>query len=276
MEIGAYAMRHGSTENNSTGKYRGHLPLSLTPAGIQEAVEGGRFLSRLPVKPSWIISSDLPSAKQTAAICGRILGLKLMRPLRDLRGMDIGKFAGKSKEDVQAALEECFQHPEEKCGGGDKPREFDDRCARVFQALFDAASKSGKIPLIVCHGSNCVFLAKRAGELPEGSNYQEPPVDPGGLLKINETEAVPIFKVAEDSRPIPIYPADHQAGMRVPKGGSSCASCEYLGPDYTSCTSRYFIAWNGSNILPTPADEFCSDWWEPKDNLAGGVSRRAS
>lgn len=61
------------------------------------------------------------------------------------------------------------------------------------------------------------------------------------------------------------YPPDHKAGMVVPKGGSSCSSCEYLGKDGKSCTNSYFIKWNGSSILPAPADEYCSDYYESKD-----------
>lgn len=70
----------------------------------------------------------------------------------------------------------------------------------------------------------------------------------------------------------PQYPPDHQPAMRVPKGGSSCSSCQYLGEDSKSCTSQYFIQWNGSDQLPAPPDEFCSDWYEPgqEANDAGG------
>jgi hypothetical protein len=51
--------------------------------------------------------------------------------------------------------------------------------------------------------------------------------------------------------------------MRVPKGGSSCASCEYLGKSGDTCTNKYFIAFRGTGKLPAPADSFCSDWYEP-------------
>ena len=58
------------------------------------------------------------------------------------------------------------------------------------------------------------------------------------------------------------YPADHKPGMKVPKGGSSCAKCEYLANG--ACTNKYFIKWNGSGKLPAPPDEYCSDWFEVK------------
>ena len=60
------------------------------------------------------------------------------------------------------------------------------------------------------------------------------------------------------------YPADHEPGMRVPKGGSMCAVCEYFdGKD--SCTNKYFIKWHGTGKLPAPPDEYCSDWFEEND-----------
>lgn len=59
------------------------------------------------------------------------------------------------------------------------------------------------------------------------------------------------------------YPADHKVGMKVTKGGSMCKNCEYVKGN--KCTNEYFIKWNGSDIIPAPIDEYCSDYWEPAD-----------
>jgi hypothetical protein len=59
------------------------------------------------------------------------------------------------------------------------------------------------------------------------------------------------------------YPADHKPGMRVTKGGSMCKNCEYVSGN--KCTNEYFIKWHGNDIIPAPIDEYCSDFWEPKD-----------
>lgn len=64
------------------------------------------------------------------------------------------------------------------------------------------------------------------------------------------------------------YPPGHKPGMKVPKGGSMCANCRFLGKDKESCTNKYFIKWNGSDIIPAPIDMFCSDWYEPKRSVA--------
>ena len=64
--------------------------------------------------------------------------------------------------------------------------------------------------------------------------------------------------------PKPTYPLDHRAGMQVPKGGSSCAKCRYVSSNHKRCANRYFQAWNnGSSKLPMPADQYCSDYFEP-------------
>jgi hypothetical protein len=83
--------------------------------------------------------------------------------------------------------------------------------------------------------------------------------------------AEPRFEIL--SNQAPEYPASHKAGMRVPKGGSSCASCEYLADNKTDCTNKYFQEWHGSEKIPGPIDSYCSDWYEAKDGLeAEGTS----
>jgi hypothetical protein len=59
-------------------------------------------------------------------------------------------------------------------------------------------------------------------------------------------------------------PKDHEAGMRVPKGGSSCSNCRFVSADSKECLNTHWVEWNGgSTKLPAPADEYCSDWYEP-------------
>jgi len=68
--------------------------------------------------------------------------------------------------------------------------------------------------------------------------------------------------------PKPTFPDDHVPAIKVPKGGSSCTTCKYLGDDKTRCKEENYIKWNnGDDHLLHPHDEFCSDWYEPKKNL---------
>ena len=62
-----------------------------------------------------------------------------------------------------------------------------------------------------------------------------------------------------------VYPASHQVGVKVPQGGSSCASCKYLKPGI-HCGQEYFVEWNGSEKIPTKsADTYCCDLWEHRE-----------
>ena len=58
-------------------------------------------------------------------------------------------------------------------------------------------------------------------------------------------------------------PEDHLAGIRVPKGGSCCANCEYWIAKEEICTNTHYQEWAGTNKIPYPADEYCTDWYEP-------------
>lgn len=74
--------------------------------------------------------------------------------------------------------------------------------------------------------------------------------------------------------PAPTFPADHVPAIRVPKGGSSCATCKFVSLDLLHCASADYVKWNnGSPDLLWPADEFCSDWYVPK---AGAVHDTAT
>lgn len=66
-------------------------------------------------------------------------------------------------------------------------------------------------------------------------------------------------------------PKDHKAGMKVPKGGSCCANCEYWVVKPKSeeyhCANKYYQKWAETDSIPYPPDEYCSDWWEPRKDV---------
>lgn len=68
-----------------------------------------------------------------------------------------------------------------------------------------------------------------------------------------------------------VMPPGHQVGVRVPKGGSSCASCVYStrADGAQRCLNRYYRQYAGTDrfVDPktgkrVPGDEFCCDFWE--------------
>ncbi len=57
-------------------------------------------------------------------------------------------------------------------------------------------------------------------------------------------------------------PVSHKAGMKVPEGGAVCSKCKFVSEDLKHCNNKYFQLWNGSDELPLPANEYCSDWFD--------------
>jgi hypothetical protein len=64
------------------------------------------------------------------------------------------------------------------------------------------------------------------------------------------------------------YPADHQFGLKVPKGGSACSKCRFVSENKKHCGSEHFRTWRSSmkadepSLIPAPADEYCCDVFE--------------
>ena len=58
------------------------------------------------------------------------------------------------------------------------------------------------------------------------------------------------------------YPAGYKPGMKVTKGGSMCANCEYWIEEGNLCKNEYWLKWrDGKAKIPEKADEYCCDWW---------------
>jgi len=68
-------------------------------------------------------------------------------------------------------------------------------------------------------------------------------------------------------------PRSHQPGVVVPDGGANCASCKFYRPTggrYGSCYNRYYQAWAGTNLIPCPPQNYCTDWWESATRIRCG------
>ena len=60
-----------------------------------------------------------------------------------------------------------------------------------------------------------------------------------------------------------VVPAGHEVGMKVPKGGSSCAVCKWHDEKGNTCGNKYWVKWHkGDNKIPAAADSYCCDYYE--------------
>lgn len=132
----------------------------------------------------------------------------------------------------------------------------------------DAGTAAAKIHAAGIPGIKYLDAGSRAGG--EGSrNYV---VFDHRLVKVNRKYAQGGRVADERARAEHALPPNHQLGMRVPKGGSMCARCEFLSSP-TTCGNKGFVEWNGGAKLPDPADEYCCDLYEiAKPERADGGS----
>lgn len=77
-------------------------------------------------------------------------------------------------------------------------------------------------------------------------------------------DGMKLGELAVHGRQFPNYPADHKVGMKVPKGGSDCAKCEYVRD--TDCANPSFVGWNyGQHKIPGDIHAYCCDFFEAKE-----------
>jgi len=80
-------------------------------------------------------------------------------------------------------------------------------------------------------------------------------------IKVNLYNMIKISEILITEGPV-TYPPNHQPGMKVTKGGSMCANCEYWVAEGNKCNNKYWLKWHdGNENIPYPADEYCCNWW---------------
>jgi broad specificity phosphatase PhoE len=90
-----YLIRHGETDANREGVFRGRGEVPLSPAGLKQAGELRANFSGLKIER--VFSSPLKRAAETAAICfpGRAVELQEL-----LNNLDLGCWAGRKKKEI--------------------------------------------------------------------------------------------------------------------------------------------------------------------------------
>lgn len=131
-----WAIRHGQTTSNTTGRIQGHLATDLDALGVQQAQALRPVLQNLP----WdiAVSSDLLRAAHTAqeAIDPNRIDALILDPA--LRERSLGAMEGQLREDLGPerlrAIHEVVEGFEEREGGESLTR-FNARCVRVLEEL---------------------------------------------------------------------------------------------------------------------------------------------
>lgn len=99
-----YLVRHGETQANRDGVFRGRGEAPLSPAGLKQAEELRAHFADLGVQR--VFSSPLQRAAATAAACfpGRAVELQEL-----VNNLDLGRWAGRRKKEIAAEEPELWR-----------------------------------------------------------------------------------------------------------------------------------------------------------------------
>ncbi|HWF05571.1 MAG TPA: histidine phosphatase family protein [Candidatus Angelobacter sp.] len=176
-----YLVRHGSTEANETGKFRGHRDYPLDDEGFQAADEAAYFLSFRPV--GFVASSTLTRAVQTASAIAPALQLSFDRN-PGLLPWNIGQFAGKSREQYKSQLEWYVKNPDAMIPEGESLTEFQRRFSEIlFRYLAQASHEQPGVLVTHSSGITAAHVAFEQDCEGKGPGLVDI-VEPGGIVGV--------------------------------------------------------------------------------------------
>lgn len=189
--VAAYVVRHGRTQLNADGCFRGNKDVPLDSTGISDAYHLSHLFSNIDI--SSIFCSDRQRATKTAEI---IANRKLPVTMsKNLRALDIGDFSGtKRTPDSEAELQQYLDDPDCQIPGGETLNNFKSRVRPCIREAVDLFMDCGYPPLIVGHSS----IIHETGDMLHG-DHKSILVHPGGVVAIymdkdGKIGAEPIYK----------------------------------------------------------------------------------
>jgi len=142
--------RHGESDWNVEGRWQGHTDRPLTERGHRQAAALAEELADAELDA--VYTSDLRRASETAAPVAERHGLPLHR-VRALREVDVGSWAGLTREEVAARFPAAYRRWLDGDAGWDDGESYERMAARVVAGVAELASRhaGGRI-LVVSHG----------------------------------------------------------------------------------------------------------------------------
>jgi broad specificity phosphatase PhoE len=172
-----YLIRHGETEWNQAKRYQGQTDIPLTDKGRDQAHRTAERLA--DVGASFLISSDLIRARDTAVPIGQRLGLQvIICPL--WRERDYGRWEGMTRAEIQGLYPEEWQKSREDplrtaLGGGETLAELRERAIKALDWVL--TEYPGQRGIVVSHGG----LLRALLAWIEGRDHPQHTLDNGGI-----------------------------------------------------------------------------------------------
>ena len=190
-DVACYVVRHGRTELNASGKFRGNANPPLDSVGIKQAHKLAHLFSNIPI--SHIFCSDKIRATKTAQIIAQAKGGDVHES-EALRALNVGNFSGQPRnKESEAELQQYLDDPDCCIPGGESLNDFRRRIRPCLQEALDIYLECGIPPLLVAHSS----VVHEVSNITTG-NHKKILVEPGGAIAVyfegGKISAEPIFK----------------------------------------------------------------------------------
>lgn len=142
--------RHGETDWNVEGRWQGHTDRPLNERGLRQADALADRLASLAIDA--VYASDLRRAAETAEPVARRLGLDVTLD-RGLREVDVGSWAGLTRDEVAQRFPEGYRRWREFGAGWEDGETYEQMAARVTAAVRRiAGAHTGGCIVVVSHG----------------------------------------------------------------------------------------------------------------------------
>lgn len=197
----AYFVRHGSTELNDAGKFRGPIDVPLDEKGKEQAEGLGDFFKGRKFSAAYH-SSKKRTLQTLESILEKTKSKVKPKMVKDFDAFNVGELAGKPKDQENLATIRYYQdHPDEKIPGGERLNDFRKRAdAKIMMAI--RKGELSKYPSIsVVHSS----IIHELSHLLHG-DHNKVKVAPGGVVGVYKDDqdpsgykAIPLLKEIKHS-----------------------------------------------------------------------------
>lgn len=176
----AYFARHGQTEANAAGEFRGPNNVPLDSTGKRDAQELKEYFKDIELGD--VFASDKDRTMDTAHAIADPKGLKI-QPLKDLNALNVGYLAGEPKAEHQKVVDYFQKNTHQKFPNGESIEDFRDRSQPVIKHAIGLGAKNKKPSLVVAHSS----IIHELNHIVTGDHNQTL-VKPGGLVGVFRTD----------------------------------------------------------------------------------------
>jgi broad specificity phosphatase PhoE len=175
-QIVAYIVRHGTTDLNQGGKFRGPLDPPLDEQGFNDADKVGKYFEHIDL--GFATRSDKLRTQQTASPTLDPKGITATAD-PNLRAWNVGYLAGKVKSEHQDEISYFQNNPDVQIPNGESLDEFRGRARSPLLGAIDKGIQSGVPSVVFGHSS----IVKEVSNLVHG-DHNKVAVYPGGIAGV--------------------------------------------------------------------------------------------